>query len=552
LEGNPPEGAGAGRTRADTAEGNNSSIGINDRKVSKKQGRRNKLVDGIVAHYSGCGISDQDLAKAAAALLGIAKKHLRSGKDFNELVNAGMLGLAIAIDKYQRGSNNGLSAHAVSWIDGEIKDFVTNSYYVVMPHKARLRNERGKNLPNGSYIEHFGNVAIGDGQLRADLSSNAELANDGEHGDDEAGGGTFLDEVVDRSLEDITGDRWWRVEQRLGERESRILLGKRRGLTNKEIGAELRTSGEAVRQALVATTRKLRHAANEADLFAWLDHDAKAFRREFDEYCRKGIGHLYRGRQQPRMSRSLIAHNKLYVEPAWTKHKETGHCICLKCCPTKLGPSECYTSHKAKFSTFDRAAAGWAPKKTNSKDPSWISTALGYSISAEKDDDKGPQAWTGWKAWKRAPQPKWKVKARKTTKALPRAAKFRRPNIRHVDYKGIPLEAPVRLTKPKQSKRDLNRASARHQREGWVPEVPFVFVPIDIDRPTNVPFQIFLTQRQSERSLPWSKPTVSTLASLCYSSDVSLTPLSPPPVTTTAVRPLTCAKLLQRNSSATA
>ena len=203
MEENPPEGAGAGRARADTARGNGDTTVINDLTVSKKQGkRRNKLVDGIVAHYSGCGISDQDLTKAAVALLGIAKKHLKSGRDFDELVNAGMAGLAKAIAKYRRGSNNGLSAYAVSWIEGEIKDFVTNSYYVVMPHKARVRNERGKHYPAGASVEHFGNVAIGDGSLGADLSSNAELANDGEHGDDEEGGGTHLDERVDRHLEE--------------------------------------------------------------------------------------------------------------------------------------------------------------------------------------------------------------------------------------------------------------------------------------------------------------------------------------------------------------
>jgi RNA polymerase sigma factor (sigma-70 family) len=564
LEGNPPEWAGAGRATADTAEGNNSSIGINDRKVSKKQGRRNKLVDDIVAHYSGCGISDQDLTKAAAALLGIAKKHLKSGRDFNELVNAGMAGLAIATDKYQRGSNNGLSAYAVSWIDGEIKNFVTNSYYVVMPHKARVRNERGKHLPSGSYIEHFGNVAIGNGQLNADLSSNAELANDGEHGDDEAGGGTFLNEAVDRSLEDITGDRWWRIEQRLSERESRILLGKRRGLTNKEIGAELRTSGEAVRQALVATTRKLRHSPNEADLFAWLDRDAKVFRREFDEYCRKGIGHLYRGRQQPRMSRSLIAHNKLYVEPAWTKHKETGHCICLKCCLTRLAPGDYHVRHQATLGTFIRVMTGWAPKKRNGKDdPKLIDVAFGYEGGAAVKDERGKKRLKG-KPWlhtyngRSGHKPKQKPKTRPVPilpfyKPVERSLNFGfeiarvgRPKARgscrpHIDCKGVPLEPIVveRNPVPHYEFRKFDDPLPP-QRDNWW----------DKDFHTQMSLDEFMNQM--ERKKPWRKPTCSTLDLQCYSNDNYSKPSAEPPAITTAARPPMSARPLLRSSSGTA
>ena len=101
------------------------------------------------------------------------------------------------------------------------------------------RNERGKHLPITSCIEHFGNVAIGDGSYRPDVSINAEIASDGEHGDDEAGGGTFIDDVVDRNLEDIAGRLSSGViGQRLSERESRILLDKRRGMTRSEIGAK--------------------------------------------------------------------------------------------------------------------------------------------------------------------------------------------------------------------------------------------------------------------------------------------------------------------------
>ena len=282
-------------------------------------------------------------------------------------------------------------------------------------------------------------------------------------------------------------------------------------MTNKEVGAELGVSGEAVRQALVAITKKLQREKFDLDKFSWLDHDARVFRREFDAYCRKGIGLLYRGRQQPRMSRSLIPHNKLYTfesrdkagkpsfshEPAWTKHKKTGHCICMACCPTKLGPSEVYVAHRAKLSTFERTAAGWAPKKTNKPGPTWMSVALGYKTDVENDDDKGPQAWTGWSQWKRAPQPAWKVKARKTIKAPKGKATFRRPNIRHVDYKGRPINP-------------------------------------------------------GERKKPWTKPTCSTLASLCYSSDAYLMPSPPPAAITTAVRPPMSGRLLQRSSSGTA
>ena len=633
LEGNPPKEAGAGRARADTAEGNVSTINIYDVGNTEKQ------------------TAFINLARSRA------RRFLHTGRDFDELVNVGMVGLARAIEGFKPGANNGLAAYAIPWIDGAIRRFCNKSYWTVPGE----RNERGKHLPITSRIEHFGNVAIGDGSYKPDVSINAEIASDGEHGDDEAGGGTFIDEVVDRSLEDIAGDRWWRIEQRLSERESRILLDKRRGMTNAEIGAEIGITAEGVRYALGVAVANLRRVQTGADLYgwfdsgeekllAWLGHDAKVFRREFDEYCRKGLGHLYRGRQQPRMSRSLIPHNKLYVEPSWTKHKRTGYCICLKCCPTKLGPSEFYVAHKARLSTFERTAAGWAPKKTNSKDPTWISAALGYSDGTEKDDDTGPQAWTGWSKWKRSPQPKWKTKARNLPGfTLPKEA---RPVLdwmvlRHVNYKGVPLEEPGRRIKAKRAKvkrrkapalppelhflspagvrewkKAAKRAPLHHSGEWSLPyvadfeqhwratvyvleaedgatrrtimppaiawnNVTFALDPVVkmligdiVDDLTPEPRQRVRTKfdnplppdeghfgqwisgreistenftiKRLERKKPWTRPTVSTLASLCYSSDVSLTPLSPPPVTTTAVRPLTSAKLLQRNSSATA
>jgi DNA-directed RNA polymerase specialized sigma subunit len=182
-----------------------------------------------VAHYSGCGISDQDLTKAALALLGIAKKHLYSGRDFEELVSAGMIGLAEAIKNYGPGSNNGLSAFAVKHVEGAIKRFLKKSYWTV----AGERNDKHPRRGERGAIEHFGNVALNvevdedgeeiRGDIRPDVSINAEIASDGKHGDDEAGGGTFLDEHVDGSLETITGDRWSRLERHLSDRDRHIL-----------------------------------------------------------------------------------------------------------------------------------------------------------------------------------------------------------------------------------------------------------------------------------------------------------------------------------------
>jgi RNA polymerase sigma-B factor len=326
-----------------------------------------------------------DFEKYLPLLRSRAKRFLYSGRDYDEIINAGAVGLGNAIERYRKGSNNGLAAFAIPHIDGAIRRFLKKSYYIV----SGARTERGKHLPRTACVEHFGNVMVGDESYKPDVSLNAEISNDGEHGDDEEGGGTFLDQVVDHTLEGVTGDRWSRLEDRLNDRECRILRGKRRGLTNKEIGAELDISDEAVRQALGVITKKIRRQRFDLDRFAWLDHDAKLFRREIEEYLRKGIGHLYRGRQQPKMSRSLITHNKLYQVPAWTKHKKTGHCICLRCCPAKLWPSEFYAAHSAKIRTYERTAAGWAPKKKNSKpDPVLISVALGYAAAGAVKDKK--------------------------------------------------------------------------------------------------------------------------------------------------------------------
>ena len=80
-------------------------------------------------------------------------------------------------------------------------------------------------------------------------------------------------------------------------------------------------------------------------------------------------------------------------------------------------------NHAAKLQTFERTATGWSPVKEG---PTLISAALGYRDRVEKED-KGVQAWPGWRKPKRSPQPKWKVKARKKIKAPPGRGSFAVP-----------------------------------------------------------------------------------------------------------------------------
>jgi RNA polymerase sigma factor (sigma-70 family) len=467
MEEQPPQGADAGRARADAAGGNQVTTLVNDLKVSKTQ----LYIDHLPLVRS------------------IASRFRGRGLDRDELVNAGAVGLGDAIRRYRTGSNNGLAAFARKWIEGAIRRALKKHYWNV----GGNRNEGGDIA--SAAVDYFGNVGKGDGAIAGDVSLNAQIQTDGEHGDDEDGGGTFLDVRVDTRLEAVTGDRWSRLDRHLDDRARRVLIGRRRGLTYEEIGAELDISDERCRQ--------------------------------IEETVKAELADVAGNRRQPNITWGLLPRNRLYAEPAWAK----------KFKPTVFGPSEYYEKHRALLTSYDRVARGWAPKWTNSADPVFIRIALGYSTGVDKDDDRGPQAWSGWRRWKRTPQPKWKIKARKLPGVtLPKEAKLPVDWMvfRHVDYKGSPLDEPVRKTRVKTTK--VARVKA--------PELPseLSFLSAAGVREWKKAAKRKPLQRiesKPHRRPQWQTPIISTVVLLsCLTGGLS-TPSEPlPAISTRAHRPI--------------
>src|SRR5262249_16100753 len=96
----------------------------------------------------------------------IATRFFWSSYSLEELYSIAADGLDLAIEPYDPvAHNNGLAAYAIPWIQGALKRFITSGHSIVIGE----RRERGKHLPRHSRVDHFGNVAIGDGNVRLDV-----------------------------------------------------------------------------------------------------------------------------------------------------------------------------------------------------------------------------------------------------------------------------------------------------------------------------------------------------------------------------------------------
>jgi RNA polymerase sigma factor (sigma-70 family) len=223
-----------------------------------------------------------------------AKRFLWSGATYDELFNVAWIGLAKAAAAYDpERFNNGFTAYAIHWIRGELLKFVTKRKTLV----PGRHTEDGEHLPRASRIQHFGNVAKGNGEIQTDTSLSNPL--DGpDNDDDEDCSGEILGAVVERSLEDIRGDFFW--ERRLRHvhgRDRYIIQAGLDGATLEEIGRTLGISAERVRQLQLAIQRPP-VGLTEVDEYEWRDHQAKQFRFECLRYCADGIAYLYRNRRQ--------------------------------------------------------------------------------------------------------------------------------------------------------------------------------------------------------------------------------------------------------------
>ena len=203
------------------------------------------------------GVTDKD--SFLVSHLPLVKKYARAflwcGSPFDELYHVGWLALVKAVENYDpQKFKNGLTAYAIHWIRGDLRRFVTKKQSIV----TGRRTERGKFLQHTGSIEHYGNVAVGDGTVQTDASLHGLAGGDGDNlGDDEECGGCYdLDNVPDHSPETTRGDFFWERHTRyLGGRELFIVLARLDGATLQKIGRQLGISLERVRQIELAINR---------------------------------------------------------------------------------------------------------------------------------------------------------------------------------------------------------------------------------------------------------------------------------------------------------
>ena len=127
-----------------------------------------------------------------------ARAFLWCGAPYDDLYHVGWIGLSKAVELYDPNKfQNGLAAYAIHWIRGALHRFVIKNQSLV----SSKRTEHGKYLPHIGAIEHFGNVAVGNGEITRDVSLDVELEGDADNFDNESTGGPHVDLRVDPSLE---------------------------------------------------------------------------------------------------------------------------------------------------------------------------------------------------------------------------------------------------------------------------------------------------------------------------------------------------------------
>src|SRR5262249_36820650 len=130
--------------------------------------------------------------------------------------------------------NNGFTAYAIHWINGELLKFVTRKRASV----PGRRTEHGKHVPHAGSIEYFGNVAVGVGTIETDTSLNVPVGGL-DSGDEEDRSADAADNVADLSI-NWSEFRLERCFRYLDDRERFILEARMfEGRTRKEIGEAL-------------------------------------------------------------------------------------------------------------------------------------------------------------------------------------------------------------------------------------------------------------------------------------------------------------------------
>lgn len=227
-------------------------------------------------------------------VVSVAKGYRTPSMPFQDLIQAGNLGLIRAVDRFDPGLGNRFSTYAIWWIRHSIRRALSQQGHTIrLPHYLRshlqkvyhTRNELEKQLSRTPTMEELAS-ALGEenaGELtqllqiaRDTVSLNAPVGETGEGellnliADDEAS--TPAEMVHSRLMrEDLEAV----IDDALGEREIQVLC-RRFGLrgyqrhTLQELADAMGVSRERVRQIERKALRKLRHPYHRRRLLEYL------------------------------------------------------------------------------------------------------------------------------------------------------------------------------------------------------------------------------------------------------------------------------------------